>query len=302
MPIRQRDVDETGRGDAGVGVSRDLSLASPWFYRAKATHTYLRALWPMRCRGGADESDVRILFYHRVADDSDELAVSPRRFRAHMEYLAENGYEVLDISRLWDALVDGSRAGKAVGLCFDDGYLDVAETALPVLEEFGFHATVFIATAATDGAATFTWYEEQPPLIGWDEIAQLDRSGTLRFEAHTMTHPNLLDLDDATARDEIAGSKRVLEERLGRSVDVFCYPAGLFGEREQRYVRESGFRLAVSCEPGVNALETDNLALRRIQIDARDGQRVFRAKVNGGFDVPSRLRAWYRKRRYSVDG
>ena len=45
-------------------------------------------------------------------------------------------------------------------------------------------------------AASFAWYERQPPLLGWDEIAELDRGGTLRFEAHTVTHPNLLAVDD----------------------------------------------------------------------------------------------------------
>jgi hypothetical protein len=46
-------------------------------------------------------------------------------------------------------------------------------------------------------------------------------------------------------------------------VEAFCDPAGLLGERERWFVADAGYRLAVSCEPGVNQLDTDRLALRR---------------------------------------
>ena len=97
-----------------------------------------------------------------------------------------------------------------VALSFDDGYRDVAEHALPVLERQGFRATVFVATGVVDGTAKFTWYERQPPVLGWSDIVALDGSA-LSFEAHTITHPNLTALAPAAAEREIAGSKRALE-------------------------------------------------------------------------------------------
>ena len=128
----------------------------------------------------------------------------------------------------------------------------------------------------------------------------LDRGGTLHFGAHTVTHPNLLALDEPAARAEISGSKAALEERLGHAVGAFCYPAGLFGARERRLVAEAGFALATSCEPGVNRPDTDPLALRRVQVDARDRLLDFRAKVGGGHDSPPALRAAYRRRRFGA--
>lgn len=256
------------------------------------------ARWLLRTRGRLDETGLRILFYHRVSDDRDALAVSPRRFREQMDFLAFAGYRVVDAIEAAGYLVRGEVPRKTIGLNFDDGYLDVAENALPVLEEHGFRATVFVATGVIDGTATFGWYRHQPPLLTWDEIGELDRIETLRFEAHSVTHPNLLTLDDEAAREEIAGSKLALEARLGRAVDAFCYPAGLFGERERLFVAEAGFRVAVSCEPGVNVPGIDLLALRRRQIDARDGLVDFRAKVGGGHDTPLPLRGLYRRLRY----
>jgi peptidoglycan/xylan/chitin deacetylase (PgdA/CDA1 family) len=280
---------------------RDLTLGSSLLYPAKAVFTRARsAAWLLRTRGRPDRSGVRILFYHRVSDERDELAVTPRRFREQMSLLAQEGYRGVDVATLAASLAAGETPERVVGISFDDGYLDVAREAAPVLAEHGFGATVFVATAVTSGRAAFSWYGPQPPLIEWDEVVELDRDSPLRFEAHTQSHPNLLALDEQQAREEIAGGKAELEERLGREVGVFCYPAGLFGERERRLVAEAGFEAAVSCERGTNTPRTDPFALRRIQVDARDGLLDFRAKAFGGHDSSPPLRAAYRRRRYGM--
>ena len=242
---------------------------------------------------------LRILFYHRVSDDRDELAVTPRRFREQMDYLAPNGYRVVNMPEAVRLLRGGTIPPRTVGLNFDDGFLDVAENALGVLAERGFRATVFVATGVTDGRFTFAWCRAAAASaeLGADRRAWTGE-GTLEFEAHSISHPNLLLVDDDRARTEIQGSKAELEDRLGRRVTAFSYPAGLFGERERRLVADAGYGTAVSCEPGVNYPDTDRLALRRRQIDARDGLLDFRAKVGGGHDTPLPLRGTYRRLRY----
>jgi peptidoglycan/xylan/chitin deacetylase (PgdA/CDA1 family) len=272
------------------------------FYLAKAGGTRARsAAWLMRTRGRLDTSGLRILFYHRISDDRDELAVTPGSFAEQMDYLASEAYRVVDVLTAIDLLDSGKPLARTVAMTFDDGFLDVGEHALPILSERGFNATVFVSPAVTDGRASFSWYhEQQPPLLNWDDILELDRDGTLRFEAHSLTHPNLPALDDASAREEITGSKRELENRLGRVVQAFSYPSGLHGEREARIVADAGYRIAVSCEPGVNDRSTDPFALKRRQVDARDSLLDFRAKLGGGHDSSPPLRALYRRLRYSA--
>jgi peptidoglycan/xylan/chitin deacetylase (PgdA/CDA1 family) len=271
------------------------------FYLAKAGGTRARsAAWLMRTRGHLDTSGLRILFYHRVADDRDELAVKPAAFVEQMDYLASEAYRVVDVLTAIDLLDSGEPLARTVALTFDDGFLDVAEHALPVLSERGFRATVFVAPAVTDGRASFDWYREQPPLLTWEDILELDRDGTLRFEAHSLTHPNLPAIDSQTVTEEIVGSKRELENRLGRVVHAFSYPTGLYGARERKIVADAGFRAAVSCEPGINDRSTDRFALHRRQVDARDNLLDFRAKLGGGHDRSPPLRALYRRLRYST--
>ncbi len=270
-------------------------------YSVKAGVTRARsAVWLARTRGHPDERAVRILLYHRVSDDRDPLAVPPRRFRDQMDYLASEGFRVVSLLEALELLDSESVAPRTVGLTFDDGFADLRDEALPVLARHGFRATVFIATGVTDGRLSFPWYEHQPPVLGWDDVLALDREGTLRFEAHTVSHPNLLSVDDATAAAEIGDSRRELGVRLGRPVSAFAYPAGLFGDRERRLVAAAGYSAAVSCEPGVNVAGTDRFALHRRQIDARDALVDFRAKVGGGHDTPLPLRGAYRRLRYGM--
>ncbi len=152
----------------------------------------------------------------------------------------------------------------------------------------------------TGGRHSFAWYARQPHVLDWDAVQTLDRHGTLRFEAHTVSHPNLMAVDEAAAWAEIRDSRAELESRLGRPVSAFAYPAGLYGDRERRLVARAGYRAAVSCEPGVNLPGTDRFALRRRQIDSRDRLVDFRAKVGGGHDTPLPLRGAYRRLRYGM--
>lgn len=89
--------------------------------------------------------------------------------------------------------------------------------------------------------------------LGWDELRALADDPKVTFGAHTLTHPMLAKHDEAAARREIAMSKSLIEERLGRPVRHFAYPVGdptSAGAREFRLAREAGFATAVTTRPG----------------------------------------------------
>jgi glycosyltransferase involved in cell wall biosynthesis/peptidoglycan/xylan/chitin deacetylase (PgdA/CDA1 family) len=242
---------------------------------------------------------VRVLFYHRISDERDELAVSTGRFRAQMEYLAESGFRVVDGVQAAQAIESGEDTAGLIGLTFDDGYRDVMENGMPVLQELGFRATIFVSPSVISGTTKFHWYKgEQPPVLSWDEVLELDQGPIFQFEAHSMSHPVLTDLDDTDVQREIADSKTELAARLDREVHAFCYPAGIFTKRERRLVAESRYRYAFTCEPGANASGGDPFALLRMQIDATDRLVDFRAKVGGGHDSSSFARSVYRRLRH----
>ena len=156
--------------------------------------------WAARTDGQDEGDGLRILFYHRVSDDRDELAVSPRDFRRQMDYLATESYRVVDVVEAAE-LVDKGFVPQDGRLSFDDGFVDVAEQAQPLLA--GFRATVFVAPAVVDELSDLRVVPLAAACARLGRDVDIDREGTLRFEAHSLTHPNLLSLRDAAAWEGI---------------------------------------------------------------------------------------------------
>jgi peptidoglycan/xylan/chitin deacetylase (PgdA/CDA1 family) len=77
--------------------------------------------------------------------------------------------------------------------------------------------------------------------LTWEMIRALDASGRVTIGAHTVDHVALPGLPIAEARAQVEGSKRRIDEQLGRSTRHFAYPFGAAGPRERDLVREAGF-------------------------------------------------------------
>lgn len=99
-----------------------------------------------------------------------------------------------------------------------------------------------------------------------EQVRQMQAAGML-IGAHTVSHPILASLSDDEARQEIAGSRRRLEDILGQRVGHFAYPNGKPGKdynaRSVAIVRELGFDSAVCTQWGAARAGTDHLQLPR---------------------------------------
>jgi peptidoglycan/xylan/chitin deacetylase (PgdA/CDA1 family) len=241
-------------------------------------------------RGGPPRPGLRILYYHRVSDERDPLAVSPDAFQRQMDAIAASGQRVVDLYEFDElALAPGE---AAIAITFDDGYRDVLEHGLPVLHEHGFPSTVFVVPGAISAICAFAWYAPgaAPPLAGWDELREAESAGLVHFEPHTLTHPILTTLSLEDARSEIEESKRAVERELGRPARIFCYPGGYYSAREVELVKESGYRAAVTCEFGANSAPFASYELCRTIVEGSDAMWLFRARLAGATDAPPRGR------------
>lgn len=230
---------------------------------------------------------VRIFGYHRVSDDDDPFAVRTEAFRRQMEALVASDVTPIALRPALE-LLQQPVEGRFACVTFDDGYLDNLTNAAPVLQELAIPATVFVATGLLGQEAPFHWYRDSPPALAWDDVEELEADPLFDVQAHSRTHARLTALPEELAWDEIAGSKRDLEERLSRPVTSFCYPAGLYAERELDMVRRAGYDGAVTTRPGVNPGGTGTLDLCRTMLYWRDDVRDFTAKLRGRLDRPLR--------------
>ena len=99
-------------------------------------------------------------------------------------------------------------------------------------------------------------------LASWEELRALNPQ-VVAIGSHTMTHPVLSTLTHEQAQAEIRDSRAVLERRLGREVELFCYPNGAADENILALAR-STYRVAVTVAPGVVRPGTDPLLLPRL--------------------------------------
>ena len=127
--------------------------------------------------------------------------------------------------------------------------LDDVETALHEAEDSG-------AASSSD----------QRDLLDWEEVRQMADSGLVRFGSHTRRHTRLRDdVAPELIEDEVSGSRRILERRLGRMVPLFCYPNGDSSPRGYAAVA-AAYEGAVSTQRGWNASGFDPYAVRRIGV------------------------------------
>jgi peptidoglycan/xylan/chitin deacetylase (PgdA/CDA1 family) len=127
-----------------------------------------------------------ILMYHRVAELASDpwgLAISPRDFRAHLDFLRSRRTP-LDLATFVALLRAQKLPPDAVAISFDDGYADNLLHALPALANAGLNATLFVSTGAITTQLPFWWDELAALVLDCKEPAEIEVTvGSTRFEA-----------------------------------------------------------------------------------------------------------------------
>jgi peptidoglycan/xylan/chitin deacetylase (PgdA/CDA1 family)/GT2 family glycosyltransferase len=211
-----------------------------------------------------------ILMYHGIAQKGERpsrFVIRASALRRQLAWLRLRRRPILSLDE-YTGLRERNELPppNAVILTFDDGYADNAEVALPLLEQHGATATVYVITAAVGKSNTWdAGVLAGRPVLSWEQIRQL-MNGGVEIGAHTETHPRLNELDLEEAEREIAASRDVLERELGAPIRHFAYPYGRTSPSIAELVGRLGFRSAVGIEPGTNGPAVSALELRRYEV------------------------------------
>jgi peptidoglycan/xylan/chitin deacetylase (PgdA/CDA1 family) len=235
-------------------------------------------------------SGVIVLMYHRVGSARNaweaRYAIPRERFEAHMLALAGRGLYPISLEALSDWLENGtSLAAGAFVLTFDDGFRDVRENALPVLERLRWPFTVFLVSDLVGAEDVWTRASNPDgttyPLLNAEEILDMQRRG-VGFHSHTCSHESLPALDDDRLSRELVESRAALKRLLGREVDYLAYPYGHVDERVAAAARSAGYRAAFSTQPGFNRRDVDRFRIRRIDVYGTDTPSMLMRKIRLG--------------------
>ncbi len=213
-----------------------------------------------------------VLGYHDVlsGDRPAGLSVSAADLRRHIGQLRRAGYRIVSVPTVVEAIEAGSPAEPLAAITFDDALGGLFEHGLPVLVDEEVVATVFAVSDFLGvpppwwPGMTATFEPEQ--LAGWVDAGQ-------GVGSHTRTHRSLPSLDGDELVEELAGSRRSLEELLAAygspvTVDLLAYPSGHHDRRVRQAAAEAGYRAAFTFLNGRVTPGDDRFRLPRINAGA----------------------------------
>src|SRR4029453_1788945 len=239
-------------------------------------------------------SRISVLGYHSVHPSNGFASATPALFERHLAWLDEH-CTLVPYGSIPDLIAAPRDDRPVVAGTFGDGYGDNQTEATPLLLERGIPATVFITTGLIDRdeavvrrfAALWGTDAESIRGMSWRQVEEMRDAG-VEIGAHTLTHPNLAELPEPEAFEEMKRSKDAIEARMGAPIEAFAYPFGRprhhVSARTIDLAGRTGFRSAATIlYRGVDPLD-DPLAIPRFPVTG-DPIEALAGKVDGAVDL-----------------
>ena len=202
---------------------------------------------------------IPVLMYHEIVDGTPEnmYQMSLYDFKMQMDYLKDNNYITLKLSEFYALLngeIDAVKGSKYVLLNFDDGSLGQYNYAYPILKEYEFNATFFIA----------------PGLLGTKGFAEYMTASQLRkisncfdIGSHGINHEYMIDFDEEMQKDIIAKSMKTIECITDQKPTAFAYPYGYYNETTLDALESKNINLGFTANDGAVYIGDNNYLLNR---------------------------------------
>ena len=233
---------------------------------------------------GCDRDDsakvsVPILLYHHIAQKPyGDMIISESRFREHMEAIRSEGYHTISLDDLIAFEEQGTPLPEhPVMITFDDGYMSNYEIAYPILQEYGFKATIFVIGAFYEHGA-----DQQGDLsyFGPEEANEMISSGLVAIQSHTFDMHRLdesgkpggvlqrvgeSDVDHrADFMADYEKSCDLIEETTHRENKALAYPYGLCSPSTETWLTEMGVKVTLTTNAFTNIVKAGRPASLRM--------------------------------------
>lgn len=208
---------------------------------------------PTPAKPVVDQSaEVVVLGYHRFVNKvkRPDTEITPAAFEAQMKELKDKGIAVI---KMQDFLAwkrgEKSIPPRSAIITIDDGYKSGYEVAWPILKKYGYPITMFIYTEGIK-PGRYSGGES----MSWEQLAEMRDAG-VDIQSHTETHQDLRkppydrltrhrlskDEYEPWLEAEVAGSKQIIEQKLGVKVNCFAVPYGYYNEHVKEIAMKAGY-------------------------------------------------------------
>lgn len=200
-------------------------------------------------------ADAHIFVYHRFADERyPSTSTSLQELKDQFEFFKINGYEVIRLKTLVDALIEKKPiSDKWVVLTIDDGYKSFYENGLNIFKEYGYPFTLFVYAQASK--SKYGDFMTVPMLKDTQKYGELG--------LHTYSHPHMTHLSNEEVEQEMEKGIEFFQKKLGFTPEYFAYPYGEFDERIQSLIKKYNFKAILNQNMGAVSKKSDRFNLDR---------------------------------------
>jgi biofilm PGA synthesis lipoprotein PgaB len=222
---------------------------------------------------------VIILCYHDIGSiKTDPYMISKNELIEEFNYLKEHGFHPISVQQYIDANEKGATLpDKPVLLSFDDGYLSFYKVVYPLLKKYHY--------PAMSAVVTFWETEYHPaslgPLMNWDQIRELDKSGLVTIASHSYNVHHLIqvnsfgDLSESDSgfafaegkyetlahyekrmNDDFAKAQKYFVKELGHKAVALVWPYGEYTMMSVKIAEKNGFKVCFGLGQGYNVVGT----------------------------------------------
>jgi len=209
-----------------------------------------------------------ILTYHSIDPSGSPISIDRDAFAKHVDFLASSKVDVVDVEELLARTGERTDERDALAVTFDDGFVNFAAEAWPLLRAARIPTTLFVPSQRVGSDNRWEGRDEPgiptAPLLGWDELRSLVGEG-LTIGSHSRTHAHLDRLDGAEIEREVSQSALEIESELALRPRVFCYP---YGDHDDRTVACVAKHYACACTTRFDVLGAAEGPFRLPRLDA----------------------------------
>lgn len=237
-------------------------------------------------------AQVIVFGYHRFEKKvrRPDTEITPEAFEAQMKELQEKKIPVI---KMQDFLAwkrgEKNIPPHAAIITIDDGYKSGYEVAWPILKKYDYPFTMFVYTEGIK-PGRYSGGES----MSWEQLAEMRDAG-VDIQSHTETHQDLrkppydrLEKKRYTQAEyepwlekEVAGAKRIIEQKLAVRVDALAVPYGYYNEHVKEVAKKAGYEALFTVYGQKLGYASDNFSLGRYMMEANK-PKVFEAAINFG--------------------
>ncbi len=147
---------------------------------------------------------VPILEYHEAKYVPGDIAtLKPGQFLSEIEWLHNHNFHTINFGQMYAAMYHAYKLpSRPIILCFDDGYESAYFNVYPLLKKYHYQATLLVIAGYTHEKPN---RNKEFPNLTIPELREMQASGLVDVEDHTMTHSDLRTLSQSKAQYEVQG-------------------------------------------------------------------------------------------------